>query len=322
MGDTSSAGAPGGDAPADGGKDLRGTPASAAAAFTRKRTRYAWLFLLPALVVIAFVALYPLAQTFYLSFTNTRLGDATPARFIGLQNYSDLAGDSFFRDAVAITVVFTVAAVLLELVLGLVIALVVNSRFKGRSAVRAAMLIPWAIPTVISAQMWKWMYSDIYGVLNDILVNRLGLLSANVAFTAETATSFPAIVLVDVWKTTPFMALLLLAGLQLISSDLYEAARVDGATRLQMFTRITLPLLRPALLVALIFRTLDSLRVFDVFYVMFGSRPDMQTMATYAQQNLVAISDVGYGSAVSVAIFVVIAIFISLYLIVFRRDEV
>jgi trehalose/maltose transport system permease protein len=218
--------------------------------------------------------------------------------------------------------VFTVAAVLLELVLGLVIALVVNSRFKGRSAVRAAMLIPWAIPTVISAQMWKWMYSDIYGVLNDILVNRLGLLSANVAFTAETATSFPAIVLVDVWKTTPFMALLLLAGLQLISSDLYEAARVDGATRLQMFTRITLPLLRPALLVALIFRTLDSLRVFDVFYVMFGSRPDMQTMATYAQQNLVAISDVGYGSAVSVAIFVVIAIFISLYLIVFRRDEV
>lgn len=296
-------------------------PGGAAGAFMRRRARHAWIFLTPALVVVAFVALYPLAHTFYLSFTNTRLGSGEPARFIGLQNYVDLAGDGFFREAVAVTVTFTVMAVLIELALGLTIALVVNSRFRGRSVVRAAMLVPWAIPTVVSAQLWKWMYNDIYGVLNDILVNRLGLLQSNVAFTAQTATSFPAIVLVDVWKTTPFMALLLLAGLQLIPGDLYEAARVDGATRLQMFTRITLPLLRPALLVALIFRTLDSLRVFDVFYVMFGSRPDMQTMATYAHQNLVAISDVGYGSAISVAIFFVIAIFIALYLIVFRRGE-
>ena len=291
-----------------------------AGSFTRKRTIYAWSFLAPTLLVVAFVALYPLAQTIYLSFTNTRFGDAEPARFIGVQNYADLAADGFFRDAVGNTVLFTVITVLIELVLGLIIALVVNSRFRGRSAVRAAMLIPWAIPTVISAQMWKWMYNDIYGVFNDILVNRLHLLPNNVAFTAERATSFPAIVLVDVWKTTPFMALLL-AGLQLIPSDLYEAARVDGATRMQMFTRITLPLLRPSLLVALIFRTLDSLRVFDVFYVMFGSRPDMQTMATYAQQNLVAISDVGYGSAISVAIFLVIAVFIALYMVVFRREE-
>ena len=292
-----------------------------AGSFTRTRTIYAWIFLAPTLIVVAFVALYPLAQTIYLSFTNTRFGSAEPARFIGLQNYADLAVDGFFRDAVVVTVLFTVITVLVELVLGLIIALVVNSRFRGRSAIRAAMLIPWAIPTVISAQMWKWMYNDIYGVFNDILVNRLHLLPSNVAFTAEKATSFPAIVLVDVWKTTPFMALLLLAGLQLIPSDLYEAARVDGATRMQMFTRITLPLLRPSLLVALIFRTLDSLRVFDVFYVMFGSRPDMQTMATYAQQNLVAISDVGYGSAISVAIFLVIAVFIALYMVVFRREE-
>ncbi|MCK6590603.1 MAG: sugar ABC transporter permease, partial [Polyangiaceae bacterium] len=197
----------------------------------------------------------------------------------------------------------------------------VNARWKGRGGVRAAMLIPWAIPTVISAQMWKWMYNDIYGVFNDILVNRLHILSANVAFTANESTSFASVVIADVWKTTPFMALLLLAGLQLIPSDLYEAARVDGATRLQQFTRITLPLLRPAMLVALIFRTLDSLRIFDVFYVMFGNRPDMQTMATYAHQSLVSISDIGYGSAISVAIFIVIAIFIGLYIIVFRKEE-
>ena len=225
-------------------------------------------------------------------------------------------------NAVWVTVSFTVATVLAEFVLGLIIALVVNSAFRGRSVVRAAMLIPWAIPTVISAQMWKWMYNDIYGVWNDLLVHRLGILEHNIAFTSNPATSFPAIVLIDVWKTTPFMALLLLAGLQLISHDLYEAARVDGATRWQSFRRITLPLLRPAIVVALIFRTLDALRVFDVFYVVFGSRPDMQTLATYAQQSLVSIAEVGYGSAISVAIFVVIAIFIALYLVIFQKEEV
>jgi trehalose/maltose transport system permease protein len=211
--------------------------------------------------------------------------------------------------------------VLSELALGLAIALVVNSRFKGRSATRAAMLIPWAIPTVISAQMWKWMYNDVYGVFNDLLVNRLRLVERNIAFLAEPDVSFWAVALIDIWKTTPFMALLLLAGLQLIPADLYEAARVDGATAFQQFTRITLPLLRPSMLVALIFRTLDSLRVFDVFYVMFGNRPDMQTMATYAQQTLVSISDIGYGSAISVAIFLIIAVFIMMYLAVFRTEE-
>lgn len=288
--------------------------------FGRRRALYAWLFLLPALIVVAFIALYPLAQTFYLSFTNTRFGSAEPAKFIGAQNYVDLVKDSYFRDAVGVTVLFTGLTVAVELALGLAIALVVNAQWKGRGVVRAAMLIPWAIPTVISAQMWKWMYNDIYGVFNDILVNRLGLLSQSISFTTDAGTSFYSVALVDIWKTTPFMALLLLAGLQLIPSDLYEAARVDGATRLQQFTRITLPLLRPAMLVALIFRTLDSLRVFDVFYVMFGNRPDMQTMATYAHQNLVSISDIGYGSAISVAIFVVIAIFIGLYIAVFRSE--
>ncbi|AUX24182.1 sugar ABC transporter permease [Sorangium cellulosum] len=291
------------------------------ASFERRLTTRAWLFLLPTLLVVAFIALYPLAQTFYLSFTNARLGAGEPAAFIGAQNYADLAQDSYFHDAVLLTVLFTVVTVLSELALGLGVALIVNSRFKGRSAVRAAMLIPWAIPTVISAQMWKWMYNDVYGVFNDLLVNRLGILDRNIAFVADPDVSFWAVALIDIWKTTPFMALLLLAGLQLIPSDLYEAARVDGATALQQFTRITLPLLKPSLLVALIFRTLDALRVFDVFFVMFGNRPDMQTMATYAQQTLVSISDIGYGSAISVALFLIIAVFILIYLAVFRTEE-
>ncbi|AGP32625.1 carbohydrate ABC transporter permease [Sorangium cellulosum] len=296
-------------------------PRADSASFERRRQRRAWLFLLPTLVVVAFVALYPLAQTFYLSFTNARLGTGEPATLVGAQNYVDLVQDSYFHDAVLLTVLFTVVTVLSELALGLGIALLVNSQFKGRSAVRAAMLIPWAIPTVISAQMWKWMYNDVYGVFNDLLVNRLGVLPRNVAFVADPDVSFWAVAIIDIWKTTPFMALLLLAGLQLIPSDLYEAARVDGATPLQQFTRITLPLLKPSMLVALIFRTLDALRVFDVFFVMFGNRPDMQTMATYAQQTLVSVSNIGYGSAISVALFLIIAVFILIYLAVFRTEE-
>jgi trehalose/maltose transport system permease protein len=175
---------------------------------------------------------------------------------------------------------------------------------------RAAMLVPWAIPTVVSAQMWKWMYHDIYGVINDLLVNKLHLLASNIAWVADPATSIPAIAAVDIWKTTPFVALLLLAGLQVIPSDIYEAANVDGANKVQQFFSLTMPLLRPAILVTLIFRTLDSLRVFDVFYVMFGNRQDTQTMAIYDQQNIVAFSDMGYGGAISVAIFLVIGIFV------------
>jgi trehalose/maltose transport system permease protein len=295
--------------------------ASSPGKLDRRRARLAWLLMAPALVCAAFVALYPLARTFYLSFTSARLGDPDPPRFVGLRNYADLASDLFFREAIWLTVAFTAVTVLAELALGLSVALVVNKRFRGRGGVRAAMLIPWAIPTVISAQMWKWMFNDVYGVVNDLLVNKLHLLPRAVAFTAEESTSFWAAAMVDIWKTTPFMALLLLAGLQLISADLYEAARVDGATRWQQFTKITLPLLRPAMLVALIFRTLDALRVFDVFYVMFGSRPDTMTMAIYAQQMLVGVSSVGYGSAISIAIFLVIGIFVALYTLVFRPEE-
>ncbi|MDQ3895562.1 MAG: sugar ABC transporter permease, partial [Actinomycetota bacterium] len=238
--------------------------------------------LAPALAVVAFVAFYPLGRTIYQSFTNQQfLAGIEPTKFIGLRNYQDLIHDTIFRDAVVVTVKFTVITVVFEFILGMCIALVINSNFKGRGVMRAAMLIPWAIPTVISAQMWKWMYNDVYGVINDLAVNKLQLLDHNVAFIAKPGLSLLAISAVDIWKTTPFVALLLLAGLQVIPGDVYEAAFVDGASRWQQFVRITLPLLRPAIAVTLIFRTLDALRVFDVFYVMFGGRADTQTMATY-----------------------------------------
>lgn len=286
----------------------------------QQQTMLAWLLLLPTLAIVAFIALYPLAQTIYQSFTNARLASAQPTQFIGVQNYRDLLQDIDFRRSILTTVQFTILTVVFEALLGLGIALVIHSQFKGRGLLRTAMLVPWAIPTVVSAQMWKWMFSDQYGPINDFLL-RLGIIKSPIAFIALPSTSLASIAAVDIWKTTPFVALLLLAGLQVIPADVYEAARIDGANAFQQFLRITLPLLRPAILVMLIFRTLDSLRVFDVFYVMFGARQDTQTMAIYAQQNIVSFSDVGYGSAISVAIFLIIAIFVIAYVTFLKVEE-
>ena len=271
------------------------------------------MLLIPALLVVALVAIYPLATTIYYSFTNQEfLQGIEPTKWVGLENYRTLWHDTIFRNAVWETIKFTLITVGFEFVLGMIIALVVNSSFKGRGAMRAVMLVPWAIPTVVAAQMWKWMFDDVYGVINDAGV-RLHLLSHSRAWISEPSTALASVCAVDIWKTTPFVALLLLAGLQVIPGDLYEAASVDGASKLQQFWRITLPLLRPAILVALIFRTLDALRVFDVFYVFFGNRPDTQTMAIYAQSTIVGDGHVGYGSAISVAIFLIIAVFVIIY---------
>lgn len=287
----------------------------------RRQVHLAWMMLAPALAVVGFVAIYPLGYTVYQSFTNAQfLQGLQPVKWIGLKNYTDLIHDTVFRQAVWTTVKFTVITVVFEFVLGLAIALVVNSGFRGRGVMRAVMLVPWAIPTVISAQMWKWMYDDIYGVVNDA-GTRLGILSHNVAWISQPNTALASVCAVDIWKTTPFVALLLLAGLQVIPTELYEAAKVDGASWWQQFKRVTLPLLTPAIVVALIFRTLDALRVFDVFYVFFGSRLDTQTMAIYDQNTIVSVGDVGYGAAISVAIFLIIGLFVVIYVTFIRVEQ-
>jgi trehalose/maltose transport system permease protein len=287
----------------------------------RRQTSLSWLLLVPALAVVAFVAMYPLGKTIYQSFTNQEfLAGLEPTKWVGLQNYRDLWHDTTFRDSVWKTVEFTLITVAFEMVLGLIIALVVNSNFKGRGAMRAVMLVPWAIPTVVAAQMWKWMLDDVFGVVNDF-GTRVGILSHSRAWISDPSTALASVCAVDIWKTTPFVALLLLAGLQVIPKDLYEAANVDGANKLQQFWKITLPLLKPAILVTLIFRTLDALRVFDVFYVFFGNRPDTQTMAIYDQTTIVGDGHVGFGAAISVAIFLIISLFVVIYVTVTRVSE-
>jgi trehalose/maltose transport system permease protein len=279
----------------------------------RRQTRLAWLLLVPSLAVVALVALYPLGKTVFQSFTDQEFLALEPTKWVGFDNYTQLFHDSLFRHSIWTTIKFSAITVAFEFALGLAIALVVNSNFKGRGMMRAVMLVPWAIPTVVAAQMWKWMLDDTFGVINDLGV-RLHVLSHSHAWIADPSTSLAAVCAVDIWKTTPFVALLLLAGLQVIPQDLYEAARVDGANVLQQFWKITFPLLKPAILVTLIFRTLDALRVFDVFYVFFGNRPDTQTMAIYAQSTIVGDGHVGYGAAVSVVIFLIIAIFVVIYM--------
>jgi trehalose/maltose transport system permease protein len=282
------------------------------------RTRQAIYLLLPALIAIALVAGYPLFTTIYYSFTESNISSPDQAKWIGLDNYwfttpegvnLGILQDEKWWSAVFNTLRFAVVSVTLELFFGMVIALVVNSAFPGRNFLRTAMLVPWAIPTVVSAQMWKFMYDGQFGVLGTQLGPVL----------ADSSTSLWAIVAVDVWKTTPFMALLLLAGLSGLAADMYEAAEVDGANKWTQFWKITLPLLRPAILVALVFRTLDALRVFDIMYVMLGpNKAAENSMSAYARLNMIDNALLGYGSAVAVIIFAIVMAFTVLYVTTLR----
>lgn len=278
----------------------------------------AWLYLAPTIVTLAAVAGYPLWRTVQLGFTDARLRFPLRTDWIGLDNYLYLATDPDWWQSVWNTLVFTAVSVGLETILGLAIALLVAGATRGKWLVRTAMLVPWAIPGVVAAQMWKWMLNDVYGVVNDLFM-RLRIISEPQAWLAEPGLMMPSIIAIDVWKTTPFMALILLAGLQSIPREYYEAAKVDGATALQRLWRITLPLLQPALAVALIFRTLDALRVFDVVFITTGVQPATVTMSVYARQQLVSFFDLGYGSAVATGIFLVIALYVAVYLVVFRK---
>jgi trehalose/maltose transport system permease protein len=277
----------------------------------RQQERLGWLLVLPSLIVVFVVAIYPLYETFRLSFTNTRLASTREVRNVGWENYRRLFEDDQWWRSLQNTLIFTVSSVTLEAILGMIIALTIHSNFKGRGIVRTSMLVPWAIPTVVSSLLWSWMLNDRYGVINSIFI-RLGFMDEgrNFSWITNKSTALGAMVAIDVWKTTPFMALLLLAGLQIIPGDVYEAAYVDGASKWQQFWQMTLPLVKPALLVALIFRTMDSFRVFDLIYVLKQGSTDTMSVAIYTQQLLIQSSRLGAGSAAAVVVFLCIAVMV------------
>lgn len=291
----------------------------------KKRTWTAWLFLLPMLTVLAAVAGWPLLRTIWFGFTDAQLSDLAAARYVGLANYLDwdedgcfgLLADPDWWLAVWNTLRFAVISVSAETVLGLAIAMALNVNFSGKSILRTAILVPWAIPTIVSARMWNWMLNDQFGILNDMLV-RLGVVSSGIPWTADPAYATWAVILVDVWKTTPFMALLLLAGLQSLPTDCYESARVEGIRPWRVFTRVTLPLMWPVIVVAVIFRLLDALRVFDLIYVLTAGSKSAMSMSVYARQQLIDFQEVGYGSAASTLLFLTIGALMVIYLRVTR----
>ena len=305
-----------------GNSPARAMPAKRQASRVRRqRLRAAWLFLIPMLVVLAAVAGWPLMRTIWFSFTDASFANISEYGLVGFENYLvydngawyGVLADPTWWNAVWNTLFFTVVSVGLETVLGLIIALTLNAQFRGRGWVRAATLIPWAVPTIVSAKMWGWMLHDQFGIINDLGM-KLGLLSAPVAWTASADTAMTAVLIVDIWKTTPFMALLILAGLQMIPKDIYEAADIDGVHPVKQFFKITLPLVRPALMVAIIFRVLDALRIFDLIYVLTPNSRSTKTMSVLAQENLFQFNNFAEGSTQSTLLFLLIAIFTILYI--------
>ena len=300
----------------------------------QQRVRAAYMFLIPMLVMLLIVAAWPLFRSISFSFTDASANNIFNGQYewIGFENYLErrvrsngevrwrgvlLDGD--WWNAVWNTVRFSVISVALETFFGLLIALVLNAEFKFRGIVRAAILIPWAIPTVVSARMWGWMLNDQFGIINTIMI-AARLIDEPIAWTASADTAMTAVLIVDVWKTTPFMTLLILAGLQLIPRDMYEAARIDGVHPVKVFFKVTLPMVRPAIMVAVIFRALDALRIFDLIYLLTPQSDATVTMSVLSYLEIQQFGDYAEGSAMSTMLFLVITVFVLLYIKLGRVD--
>jgi multiple sugar transport system permease protein len=274
--------------------------------------RLAAILLSPAMAVIALVAAYPIGYAIWLSLNEYSVRVPGLSRWAGFKNYTEAFGSTEFWDSVVTTFIFTGLSVSLELVIGIGMALAMHEAFKGRGLLRTVVLVPWAVLTVVSAITWRTLFEPELGLAPQIL-DSVGI-AENVVWLGQEGYALAVMVLADVWKTAPFMALLLLAGLQVIPDDVYDAAKVDGATTWQRFRRITIPLLMPAILVALIFRTLDALRIFDLPYVLTRGANDTTTLSLIAHQELTSNRLIGYGSALSVLTFIIVMAVSFLYI--------
>jgi multiple sugar transport system permease protein len=266
----------------------------------------------PSMILIAIVAAYPIGYAIWLSLHEYSVRVAGLSRWAGLRNYTNALQDSEFWTAVKTTFIFTGASVVLETLLGLAMALAMHSAFRGQGLLRTVVLVPWAVLTVVTAIMWQTIFEPSLGFVNSLL-GAVGLPNDTV-WLGQEPQALIVMILADTWKTAPFMALLLLAGLQVIPGEIYEAAKVDGATAWQRFTRITLPLLKPALLVALIFRTLDALRIFDLPFVLTKGAHGTNTLSLLSYETFQTNRILGLGSALAVLTFIIVMIVSFVYI--------
>jgi multiple sugar transport system permease protein len=272
-------------------------------------TRFAAVMLAPAFSFVLCIAVYPILRVLWLSLFEQNLGTGLQPEFAGLHNYRRLLNDGHYFQSLANTALFTFCAVTLEFLLGLAFALLLNRRFAGRAAARASALIPWAMPTAVLALAWTWIFNDQAGVLNDLLF-KTGLIQERIAWLGSGGTAMASLIIADVWKTVPFMTIILLAGLQNIPEQLYEAGQIDGAGVFNQFRLITLPLLTPSIMLSVLFRSIQSFGVFDLVYVMTGGGPGgaTETVAIYNYNTYLRYLDFGYGSAMIVATFLIMAV--------------
>lgn len=275
-------------------------------------TKTAYLFNSPLIIVAVVFVLVPVIGTIVTSL----IRDVTflPEKFIALENYKRLFSDSHFFESLQFTFLFVIVSVSLELIFGLFFALLLNEAIPFRGLLRVIILIPWVIPIAISARVWELIYNFNYGIFNYIIL-QLGISDQPVSWLGSSIGAFSAVVVSDVWKTTPFMAIILLTGLSAINRDLYKQAKIDGTNFIQRFFKITLPLIKPIIVVALLFRSIDAIRIFDLIYVLTGGGPGGSTssLSIYAFNYYVS-GDFGYGSAVSVIVFLAAAFLSVLYI--------
>ncbi len=276
----------------------------------------AWLLLAPAFILIAMIVVYPIGKLIYNSFFDLRLsGGGGGALYVGLQNYADVIKDADFWNATKNTLLITLITVPGALVMGLGLAMLANLPFKRKWPVRLSLLLPWALPLSFAGLIFAWFFHTEYGVVNDV-VRRLGLQAEPTMWLLRPNWAFTAICLTIIWKTSSFMALILLAGLQMIPKSLYEAAEVDGANHWQQFWQITIPMLMPSIIVALIFRTITALQTFDIPYTMTRGGPGntTETLAMLIHKTTIEYLDVGYGSTLAVGMFLLSIVVTSFYL--------
>lgn len=284
--------------------------------------RVGWLLILPALLLLAAVFAYPIGQAFWQSLFTQNLGTELQPQFSGLQNYGRMMQDGRFWQDLWNTTLFTAVSIALEFAIGLGIALVLNQSFRGRNTVRTIAILPWALPTALIALAWTWIFNDQYGVVNDLLT-RLGLISEGINWLGNPTLAMVAVIIADVWKTTPFISVLLLAGLQSIPDDLYEAHRIDGATAWQSFRQITLPLLVPQIVIALVFRFAQAFGIFDLIAVMTGGGPGGATemVSLYIYATVMRYLDFGYGAALVVVTFLLLILAVAIATYILNRSD-